>query len=413
VSETERDRRELLLARQAVPQEEFERSVADLDRAQARVDALKAESLAKSAEIAAHQAKIEELEEAKLKAEWDVQQCELRSPFPGQVAEVHVIPGAFVDSGRPVVTVQMMNPISVELEVAAATTRRLNYMDVVPVYVTEPDGSTRQASAAVYTIDPVADPETRTFTITLLARNQILETPVPPEMQGQPFARATVVRPVMMRAIEGVDTLVVDERLLQEDDQGYYVWKVTNRNVQTFLSETDARLMVTKARVTPGDRRVPFLGLWYFRDVTIDEGEALKPMHDMVAGAVTYPDGTDERTWNGESMLFDRERWLLRPGDLVGVDLEGDVTPPGVYVPSNAILTAGDKSYVFRVDSSEAGSVARRIEVRVHESVNTLRRIEAAGDPPLAEGMQLVLDGALFLNDGEPINVAAPVEVGR
>ena len=46
--------------------------------------------------------------------------------FAGQVADVDVIPGSVVRRGQPAVTVQMMDPIKVEVEVAAATARRLN-----------------------------------------------------------------------------------------------------------------------------------------------------------------------------------------------------------------------------------------------------------------------------------------------
>ena len=70
-------------------------------------------------------------------------------------------------------------------------------------------------------------------------------------------------------------------------------------------------------------------------------------------------------------------------------------------------------NFVFAVSESPKGDTARRIEVTVHETVGTLRKIEAAGDQPLVPGTNVVAAGAAFLVDGESINVARQVELGR
>ena len=132
-----------------------------------------------------------------------------------------------------------------------------------------------------------------------------------------------------------------------------------------------------------------------------------------MTGKITFPPEIDPASWEGGTILFDRGRWLLRPGDLVRVDLRGGETGPGFYVPVSAILEKSAQSYVFAVESSGGGDQVRRIEVSVFEAVDTLRRIEARGDQPLAAGTQVVADGALFLTDGEAVNVAEKVEVGR
>ena len=101
---------------------------------------------------------------------------ELYSPFNGQVSKVHVIPGGYVERGRPVVTVQMMDPMKVEIAVSPETDRKINYNDVMKVHI---DGHKEPIKGVVWLKDTVADAATRTFMVTLLIRNFRVETEVP------------------------------------------------------------------------------------------------------------------------------------------------------------------------------------------------------------------------------------------
>lgn len=413
LARTELERRAGLLQRNAISQEEYDRARADWERAQSRVAHLAAQREAKRAESASLDAQIKQLGESLAQAERDVEDCVLYSPFFGQVAEVHVIPGAYVERGQPVVTVQWMDPISVECEVSAAKARQVNYRDMLPIYVAQPDGSTERMLATVYMTDPVADPQTRTFTLTLLARNRQVRTPVPEDMQGAPVVRTDNLWKVLTLPLLGEEIQFIEERAFQEDDQGTFLWKVTNRQVSTLASQTSPKLSVTKIRVARGQRRVPLLGLWTFQELTINEGEPFDPSTDVVAGQLTFAPEIDPESWDGDTILFDQQRWLLRSGDLVSVDLSGGKTPPGFYVPVNAILERSGRTYVFAVESSGGGARVRRVEVEVSDRSGTLRRIEAAGAGRLKAGTRIVADGALFLHDGEQVNVAEEVEVRR
>jgi multidrug resistance efflux pump len=89
------------------------------------------------------QAEIESLKSAVLQAnqslrdaQRNLEDCTLYSSFRGQVAEVSVVPGSVVKAGEPVVTLQMMDPIKIEMEVSAQQSRRLRRTDVHPVHVT-------------------------------------------------------------------------------------------------------------------------------------------------------------------------------------------------------------------------------------------------------------------------------------
>ena len=189
LAKLELDRRDRLLKQDAISQEEFDKAKSDWEKADAAVIQLAAQKEAKRADVASIEADIQQLNESLAEANRDVDDCVLYAPYRGQVADIHVIAGAYVERGQPVVTVQMMDPIAVEFEVSAETARRLNYRDLIDIYMAQPDDSWRQGRASVYMTDPVADPETRTLSATLLGRNGRTRATVPEDMKGKPIVR--------------------------------------------------------------------------------------------------------------------------------------------------------------------------------------------------------------------------------
>ncbi len=416
VSSIEANRRQVLVQQRTIPQEEFDRAVADYEKARGRVRQLAAQKEAKRAEVASLDAQIQQLNESLAEAKRDVEDCMLLAPYRGQIAQVHVIPGAFVERGDPAVTIQMMDPIAIEFEVSAATARRLNYRDMVPIYIAQPDDTWQQDLASVYMTDPVADPQTRTFTATLLVGNQKVRSPIPEEMQGKPIIRTDDLWKLLSPDFtqRQAEAEFVEEHAIHDDGQGAFLWKVTNRRINTLASEAEAKLNVVKVRVTRGKRRIPFMGgVWTFQEVALREGEKFDAATDVVTGRLTFPPQIDPATFEGGEILFGRERWMLRPGDLVRVDLRGGAAQPGFYLPVDAILEKSGQSYVFAVESSAGRDRVRQIEVQVFEAIDTLRRVEALGDQPLTAGMRIVAGGALFLADQEVVNVAEEVQLRR
>lgn len=409
---TQVERYRKLRAQNAVSQSDLDKEEFKLAESVAKLKQLKATRGAKQAEVASIDARIGELQEALREAERDVADCQLYWSVPGQVAEVHVIAGSYVERGEPVLTVQMMDPIKVEFEVAGTTARTLNHSDQVEIYVPQPDGTAREQLAFIYTIDPVADPRTRTFTITLMLSNERFHSEVPEELKGQVVARTDRIGKLIKGFGNKPNTLFVNEENLHQDDDGYFVWKILNRHVGTLARESQRVLKVKKVRVAPGEKRVPVLGLAVLREVQIPSGEQFDPAIDLISGKVVLPPG-EEDAWSGDRVFYDVERWELRPGDLVSVDLAGQPTQPGFYVPLDAIMEKSGTNYVFVVDQSAGGEQARRVEVTVHDPVGTLRRIEPVSGQQLDAGMKVVAAGAVFLVDGQRVNVAEEVEVRR
>ncbi len=131
----------------------------------------------------------------------------------------------------------------------------------------------------------------------------------------------------------------------------------------------------------------------------------------MVTGEIYVGEATAE-SWCGDRVVLDRSGWLLRPGDLVQVDLPNRRATPGYYVPTKTIRHELDRTFLFVVDESSPGSArARKVEVTLSDSVETdrgenlMRRVQPIGDESFADDTQLIVEGTHFLVDGEAIAV--------
>ena len=140
--------------------------------------------------------------------------------------------------------------------------------------------------------------------------------------------------------------------------------------------------------------------------MTIDESEMFNAERDRVIGKLDLPDSVTELT--GDTVLFEREQWQFRPGDLVKVDLNEGRMRRGVYAPIDAISESSGKHYVFAVESTGTGSKVRKIEVAISNGPNTHKRIEPVDGSSLI-GQQVVLGGVHYLVDGESVNIASEV----
>jgi len=417
LAKLEFERESGLVSRNAISQGEFDRTRTNLETATANVATLQAELAAKQAELCAVGAQVEQAKLQLAEAKRDRRDATLYSSFRGQVAEVHVVPGSYVAVGEPALTIQMMDPMKVELELSATMSRKFRYGDAVRLIGTDTDQQPIPLAGFVYSTDPVADAETRTFTVTLLVRNQKVQPPVTPELDTQRLARTRDIWPLDVEPIVGGGVaLMVEASAIRHDSDGAFLWKVTNRHIGNVPAHASRVLNVTKVRVTPSDLTIPFLGNWNFVPVTANDGHTLDPTRDMVAGKITVDDG-DADSWNGDRILLDRSGWLLRPGDLVSVKLPNGDAASGYYVPVKAIRHESGRTFIFVVDEAEPGQFhARRVEVRLAGTAysdggeEVLRRIEPIGSGGFADGVRLIVEGVHFLADGEAVAVVDRME---
>ena len=414
LAKTEYERSQRLLAQNAGSQGDVDRDKANFESAEAQLKQL-------DAAVKAQAAQIESLKNAKLQAEQNLrdaernlEDCTLYSSFRGQIADISVVPGSVVNAGQAVATLQMMDPIKVELEVSADVSRRLQERERLPVVVTMPDGSQQTRDGYLYLVDPVADSLTRTFTVTLLVMNEKLTNS---EFNTQIATTRDVWR-LDFKFLPGAEEnkLFVEEKALLKDDEGFFLWMITNMTIQTHRFPNDQQLMVRKIRVTPGSLKIPYLGNWVFQHVVIDD-EEFDPNVNMVVGELRVLEG-DPADWSGDTVVrISDGQWMLRPGDLVRVDLAGRNETEGYFVPMNAITRKQGQTYIFTVEESDGTTVARRVPISIASEAqlavtSSLRRIEPV-EPGSLDRVSFVLEGAHYLIDGEPVIVTQQPEVAR
>tara|TARA_R110002020_G_scaffold403635_6_gene613760 strand:- start:961 stop:2787 length:1827 start_codon:yes stop_codon:yes gene_type:complete len=403
---TEYDRNLKLLEQNAVSQGEVDEVEANLKNAQAELLVLESNEKSQKAEIESLKNAILQAQQNLRDAERNLEDCTLFSSFKGQVADVSVVPGSVVSGGQPAITVQMMDPIKVEFEVSAEESRRLERIEILPVMVNMPDGTVEKRDGYLYRIDPVADPLTRTYTVTLLVMNEKVNG----LQNEQDLATTSHIWRLDFKFLPGANenTLFAEEGAILKDDEGYYLWQVTNLTVGE-RPPVNGLLDVRKVRITPQSLKVPFLGNWVFQHVIVND-EEFDPKKNFFIGKIEVQEGTPEN-WNGDQVLLDSGgKWILRPGDLTKVNLSGAETIDGLYVPMDAIVKTGNSDFLFIVDQEGQQSIAKRIPIRIDEDTGkkittSLRRIEPIEEISL-EGQKYIVKGAHYLIDGEPI---APV----
>ncbi len=378
---------ELRLARQTLDRQIQLRDedVADqqkLDDAQSRHDSL-------TARREQRRAVIREIRESLGQAREDSADTQLFAPFSGRVARVHVSQGAVIAAGDPVVTLNLMDPIQVHVAVSANVDRRVQTGDMAVLFPSDPldpEGQAVSVNALVYQKQSVADPDTRTFRIDLMARNarRRVEQFVP-EAAGLPVV--DVYLPVVRRFQgEGGPLFVHVDALLVDGDRTF----VLRLPGVSFHSGAErgavGRHVPDKVEVEVGEEYFT-VNKWNFRSLAAS-GD-LREGDFLVVGV---------RAEHVEGLAIGSPEWLLRPGDLVPVSLQLGTTPRGYYVPVDSITVVEGRHAIYTVEDG----TARLHAVDVFESHRDLRRIEGEA---LAPGVAVVVVGLHYLSDGQAVNV--------
>ena len=392
----EYERQETLLKKGVGTRKRVETARAQFQAADARLAQLGAKKEEKKAQLAAIQAQVMEAREALRQANIDLADTELYSPFNGQISKVHVIPGGYVEKGQPVVTVQMMDPMKIQVAVSPDVDREVNFNDLMKVYV---EGSDEPLNGWVWNKDTVADASTRTFMITLLVRNRQVEAEPPAEMAATDLYHTDGLWNIEAEHDNGSGPYFINEEALHSDEQGHFVWKAKGLSISDLDRAYDPVFKVQKVRVRPGNRRLRYLQVFTYREVAGLGG--LDPKTDLLTGRLPT------KVTAGDSVFLSRKRWMLRPGQLVRVDLQQGRMPKGFYVPAQAVIKEGEGHHVFVVDEQPNGEQrAVQIAVRLGPAFGTAQSVEPLEAEALDEGRRLIIDGAHFLRDGDRVNAA-------
>ncbi len=403
-SDVERNQR--LVDRNAGAVKNLEAARTARDTAQAKLDGLKARALEAKAELKSAEAAIAQAMLSVKDAERDIKDTKLHAPFRGQLAAIHVVPGSLAGKQSKVATVQMMNPIKVELEISAEASRRIKLGDNLNVTFSTGGREPETAEASVYAIAPSADNATRTFTLTLLVANRKLPPEVPEGLAAAELATTTALWRVGLGILPPSDknAYYMPENGLHTDSTGDYVWRVTNFKAG---EPTQRVLKVEKLYVKLGDESVPFLGQTRFRTVSILPDQRFQPELDLFAIDLVV-DGQRPKEWSGDTMLLDKgTRWLLRPGDVVEVVLSTENTQPGFFLPIEAIHEQSGRTSIFVVEEEGTFQKVKQVQVTISEiqgdRTTTVRRVEAVSDDTKLDGARVVVEGTHYLTDGQEV----------
>ena len=375
---------------------EFERAKKELER-QTRLleDGAGAQGFVDTANARYESARAElsRAREAYQRTDIDVSDSELYSPFDGQVSKVHVIPGGYVERGQPVLTVQMMDPLKIEVAVSPKKDREINFNDLFDVYV---DGHDEPLQGWVWNKDAVADAATRTFMVTLLVRNKLLDSNSVATGKAGAIPTSALWNLEAERA-NAKPPYFVNSKSLHQDAEGQFVWRAVGISTDDRERTFDKAFKVEKVRVTVGERTQRFLQLMTYREL-VDIGQ-LAPEQDLLTDQLPA-DAKD-----GDIVYLDRKRWLLRPGQLVDVDLQESNTRPGYYAPAGAIVRDVNGHHIFVVTKDDEGiEKARQIKVKPGRSIGSVQEILPLDIPQFEHAERLIVDGAQYVRDGEIIN---------
>lgn len=287
------------------------------------------------------------------------------------------------------VTLTLMDPIQVQVAVSADHDRRIHTGErafLYPKNPVAPNASRLEVPAVVFEKGSVADPDTHTFRIDLMARNERLRIDeFVPETAGLPLADAYL--PAVRRYQGEGDGLFVPAAAIYRDRDKDYVLRLPGVGFR-IDARRDAvgKHVPEKIQVEVGDDYLTVVK-WTFR--SLKNSGALQEGDFLVI---------DPRKELEDGLAIGRPQWLLRPGDLVPVRFLLDATPRGFYVPVDAITMIDGKHSVFVVEDGKA----RWRAISVHESYQELRRIEGEG---ILTGTEVITGGLHYVSDGDRVRI--------
>lgn len=415
LAQRELDRAQRLSRSNAMSGSELDTTRTRASTAQLQVDSATAELAQANAEQLAMDAQVQQASQRLAEAERNLRNTTLYSSFPGQVTEIHAVPGTYVKEGDPIVTVQMVDPMLVEFEVTAANSRRYQRGDTLGVTVTGHDGSQHRVTGMVYTVDSIADANTRTFTVSLHVRNQ-QESSVDLHASSQAQLKTKDIFPLNIGPIvTGDRRLLVEQRCIHRIGEESFVWKVTNRSWNQLSNAHDRGLTVQRMKVNLVSDVIPFLGTWNFVAIEFADPSSIDLDNDLITGQLLSIDGSQPEheallRKQNEHVYLEQTRWMLRAGDTVRVALIPDNSNVGFYVPMKAVRQENGETFVHIVDDMQSEPTARRVHINVKDEDSLdedslILCIEPVESGDVLDGTQVVVRGTHYLDDGDRVRI--------
>lgn len=412
LAETENQRAIRLSGQNAISRSELDSASTRVTVARSGLAAAKGELSQARAEQLALKAQVARAQHAQSEAERNLRSTTLFSSFRGIVSAVHTVPGSYVGPGDPVVTIQMMDPMLVQFEVSAQQSRRYAKGDILQVLMTNRSGERQIVSGIVYTIDSVADPSSRTYTVTLHVRNEE-QTLTPAGVDANNIAHTDFIYPLNLGPIiTGDQRQLVEQRCLHTIGDETFIWKIKNRKWNQPSNTEDRILVVERVKVKASSNVIPLLGKWNFVPIEFPDGADIDLKHDLITGKIVLPTTVSEYgNWEDRRVLMEQTDWVFRTGDVVQVVMTGSDAFKGLFVPMKAVLHKDGKTFLHVVEASDSELTrVNRIEVNIlSENLiaedSVLLQVNATDPSALQDGMRVVIGGTHYLEDRDQVRV--------
>ncbi|MFN3193097.1 MAG: HlyD family secretion protein [Aureliella sp.] len=418
VAQADFDRVTKLIEQSAISRAEFDDAKNRIRAATSALTASEAQLAQAKAEQAALKAQVNRAQQAVEEARRNLRNTKLFSSFRGIASQVHTVPGSYVSPGDPVVTVQMMDPMLVEFEVSPKDSRKYSRGDILNVFVSDSSGNRELANGMVYTVDAVADPNSRTYTVALHIRNEKESVLAVGDSEATELQQTERIFSLNVGPIITGDTRqLVEQQCLHQIGDATVVWKIKNRRANQATDPTDRVLIVEPVKVTAGSEVIPLLGQWNFVPVEFEDPSSVDIENDLIIGRLKPPQQASNEAadlLSPKRVLLTQPRWKLRSGDVVQVLMSGDTVSQGYFVPMKAVLSSGGSSFVHIIESpKDDNTIARRVEVALQEDSSiagdSIRvQVLPIEDGALRDGTQIVIAGTHYLTDGDRVNVVPP-----
>lgn len=194
----------------------------------------------------------ESLERRLATAHAQLDQAIIRAPFTGTIDEVRAREGELASPGLPLLRMMSPDEMYIKAEVSERFIGRFSQGDKVEVYFPSLD---KNLNASITAVGQVINPENRTFTVEIDLQKNLGFTLKPNQV--------SVLR---MRDYFNPEAYVVPTKLVQRDDQGTFVFALTNKGEQQ---------VAQKVHVTTGfsyDSHTEIVGGIAGNEVLVDKG---------------------------------------------------------------------------------------------------------------------------------------------
>jgi len=246
----------------------------------------------------------EKVEAALRIAKYNLEACFLRAPFDGEIEEHLASEGTWVDQGVPVATLTFSDVVKVVLEVPEDFSRKVSLTNKISV-ISPLDGSRLQPAW-------IEDGMSESKTLSVFVKNQKAPAYELTDAEAKLRQVNRVSFAIDMNGEDFKKTIWVPEDSIMKDEEGLFIWLAKGQNLKGKENIVDRQFFIEKKRVKALDK-FKSLGVTAYRCV---ENPGNVNLYDIVLVS-PFKDLKD-----GEKVVYQPFRWLLRQGDKLKVVIE-------------------------------------------------------------------------------------------